>query len=90
MLNTMMKRVIKETNAICEDAMSMILTESVNAVNEMVRHGGFAPCQWVLSKLPRAPATQGDEEEFADIGAIQSHIDGPTAFALQNRYRQKA
>ena len=62
----------------------------LNAINEMTRHGGFAPCQWVLSKLPRAPATQGDEEEFADIGAIQSRIDGPTAFALQGKYRQRA
>ena len=35
-----------------------------------MRHGGFAPCQWVLSKLPRAPATQGDEDEFEDIGAF--------------------
>ena len=62
MLKTMMKKVIKETNAIGEDAMGMVLTECINAINEMVRHGGFAPCQWVLSKLPRSPATQGDEE----------------------------
>ena len=81
---------IKETNATGEDTMGMVLTECINAINEVARHGGFAPCQWVLSKLPRSPATQGDEEEFADIGANQSHIDGPTAFALQNRCGQKA
>ena len=62
MLNNMMKKVIKETHAVGEEAMGMILTECLNAINEMTRHGGFAPCQWVLSKLPRAPATQGDEE----------------------------
>ena len=90
MLKTMMKKVIKETNAIGEEAMGMVLTECINAVNEMARHGGFAPCQWVLSKLPRAPATRSDEGEFADIGAFQAHVDGPTAFAIQNRYRQQA
>ena len=61
MLKNMMKKVIKETHAIGEEAMGMILTECRNAINEITRHGGFAPCQWVLSKLPRAPATQGDE-----------------------------
>ena len=48
MLKTMMKKVIKETNAIGEDAMGMVLTECINAIHELVRHGGFAPCQWVL------------------------------------------
>ena len=62
MLKNIMKNVIKDTHAIGEEAMGMILTECLDAINEMTRHGGFAPCQWVLSKLPRAPATQGDEE----------------------------
>ena len=41
MLNTMMKKVINETNATGEDAMGMILTECLNAIKGMVRHGGF-------------------------------------------------
>ena len=68
----------------------MILSESLNAINELSRHGGFAPVQWVLSKFPRTPATQGDEEEAADIGAIQGHVDGPTQFGLQSRCRAEA
>ena len=32
----------------------------------------------------------GDEEECHDIGAIQAHLDGPTEFALQARYRLAA
>ena len=32
----------------------------------------------------------GDEQECADIGAIQAHLDGPTAFALQSAYRFEA
>ena len=56
----------------------------------MSRHGGFAPVQWVLARYPRSPATLGDEQEAADIGAIQAHVDGPTEFALQAKYRQAA
>ena len=81
-LKRMIKKVVKETNATGVDQMEMILTESLAAVNEMTRHGVFAPVQWVLSRFPRAPATQGDEQEFADIGAIQGHVDGATAFAI--------
>ena len=32
----------------------------------------------------------GDEDECHDIGAIQAHVDGPTEFALQSLYRQRA
>ena len=31
-----------------------------------------------------------DEDENADIGAMQAHLDGPTAFALQSHYRLAA
>ena len=43
--------------------MDMILSECLNAVHEMSKHGGFAPAQWVLSRHPRAPTTMGDEDE---------------------------
>ena len=52
MLKKMMSKVIKES-------MDMILSECLNAVNEMTRHGGFAPAQWVLSRLPRKPSHHG-------------------------------
>ena len=70
--------------------MDMILGECLNAANEMTRHGGFAPAQWVLSRLPRNPATMGDEDECLDVGAPQAHADGPTTFGVQPRYRAKA
>ena len=82
MLKNMMNNVIEGTHANGKEAMDMVLTECINSMNEMSRHGGFAPAQWVMNRLPRALATQGDEAEFADIGAIQGHVDGPTAFAL--------
>ena len=70
--------------------MDMILGESLNGVDEMTRHGGFALVQWVLSRLPRNPATMGDEDECLHVGALQAVADGPTAFGVQSHYRAKA
>ena len=58
--------------------MDMILSECLNAANEMTRHGGFAPAQWELSRLPRNPATMGDEDECLVVGALQAHADLPS------------
>ena len=80
---------IKETNVVGRQQLDMALSECINAINELSRHGGFAPVQWVLAKFPRQPATMGDEDECHDIGAIQAHVDGPTEFALQSQYRLK-
>ena len=41
-------------------------------------------------RLPRSPATMGDEDECLDVGAVQAHADGPTFFGVQSRYRAKA
>ena len=68
----------------------MILSECLNAANEMTRHGGCAPAQWVLSRLPRSPATMGDEDECLDVSALRAHADGPTTFGIQSRYRAEA
>ena len=40
----------------------------------------MASCQHdgILSRLPRAPATMGDEEECLDVGALQALTYGPT------------
>ena len=86
----MINKIVRDTNATGEEEMNIILTEGVNACNELSRHGGFAPSQWVLGKLPRTPAMQGDEEEAFDIGTIQGHIDGASTFGIQSRYRAKA
>ena len=67
----MLIKVIKETNAIGREQVDMALTESITAINEMSRHGGFAPVQWVLARFPHKPATLGDEAESFDIGTLQ-------------------
>ena len=90
MLQKMMSIVIKDTHATGRESMDMILSECLNAANEMTRHGGFAPARWVLSRHPRNPATMGDEGECLDVGALQAHADGQTTFGVQSRYRAKA
>ena len=44
-LKKMMSKVINETKAVGREAVDMILSECLNAINEVSRHGGFAPCQ---------------------------------------------
>jgi len=56
-LKQMLNKVIRETNAIGREQVDIALTECLNAMNKLARHGGFAPVQWVLAKFPRQPAT---------------------------------
>ena len=86
MLKKMMSKVIKDSHASGRESMDMILSECLNAANEMTRHEGSAPPQWVLSRLPRSPATMGDEDECLDVCALQAHADGPISFGVQSRY----
>ena len=90
MLKKMMSNVIRDTHAPGRESMDMILNECLNADNEMTRHGGFALAQWVPPRLPRSPATMGDEGECLDVSALQAHADGPTTFGVQSRFRSKA
>ena len=90
MLKNVISKAIKDMYAAGKDTMDMIQSECLNDADEMKSHGGFDPAQWFLSRLPRAPATLGDEDECLDVGALQAHTDGPTAFGVQSRYRTKA
>ena len=89
MLKKMMSNVIKDTHASGKESMDMILSDCLNADNEMTRPGGFAPAQCVLSRLPRNLATMGEEDECLDVYAWQAHADGPTTFGVQTRCRAK-
>ena len=55
----------------------------------MTRHGGFAPEQWLLSRIPCNPATMGDEDECLDVGALQAYADGPTTLGYSHVTEQK-
>ena len=67
MLKKMMSKVIKDTHASGRESMDIILSERLNAANEISRLGGFAPGQWVLSRLPRNPATMGDVQSLRQM-----------------------
>ena len=41
-------------------------------------------------QVPEAASHVGDDQEAADIGAIQAHVDGPTEFGIQSAYRLEA
>ena len=81
--------VVKDTHA-AGKYVEKILSECLKVADEMSRHCGFAPVQWFLSRLRRAPAALGDEDECLDVGALQAHADGPTAVGVQSRYSTEA
>ena len=58
-LKRMLTKVIKETNVIGREQLDMALTECITAINEMSRHGGFAPVQWILGKFPTSASYYG-------------------------------
>ena len=86
-LKKRMSKVIKDTHASGRESMDMILSECLNAVNEITRHGGFAPALWVLSRLPRNPSHHGSTK---DVGALQVHADWTDNLRLQSHHRARA
>ena len=82
-------KVIKETNAIGREQVDMP-HRMRNGHQRNVETWWILTCPMVLARFPRKTATLGDEEERFDIGALQGSQDGPTAFAIQRKYRQEA
>ena len=89
MFKKMMSKVMKDPHVSGRESMDMILSECLNATNEITGHGGFAPAQWVFSRFPRNPALMGDEDECLDVGAPQVHADGPTTFSVEETGQAK-
>ena len=67
--------------------MDLILSECLNAQRNGQARRRRSNTEG--SRSPRAPAATGDEDECLDIGALQAHADGPTAFGIESRYRTK-
>ena len=49
----------------------MAAATCVSAKNELVRHGGIAPSQWVLGKFPRGVGHMLEEEELGQLGVLE-------------------
>lgn len=45
-----------------------------------MRRGCFSPSQWVLGRVPRRPGQQGDEDEWGQLGVLETRQDGATEF----------
>ena len=84
------RRVVTARKLVGESQMTMLSAEVTSIKNEQSRHGGFAPCQWVIGKLPRRPGDQFDEDSWADLGILSEKLDADGAFALQQEIRTAA
>ena len=58
-LKAMLIKVVKETNAIGKAAIDMALTECINAINELARHGGFSSAMGVGTLSPQSSDNAG-------------------------------
>ena len=84
------RRVVTARKLRGDAQMTMLAPEVSSVKNEQSRHGGFAPCQWVIGKLPRRPGDQFDEDGWADLGILSEKLDAEGAFALQQEIRTAA
>ena len=66
------------------------LTEACIAKNELHRHGGYSPSQWVLGKMPNTPPSVLSEQSWADLGAIEDQCDPESKFTLVHEARAAA
>ena len=71
--------------------MNIVASETCATINELSRHGGISPAQWVLGRTPRYSAgEQGDTETAGMIGAIQEREVPTTIFAKRMGLRHEA
>ena len=69
LFKAVLKRKITEHAVQGFDDIKIAIAEAVSTKNNLSRNGGFSPSQWVFGTLPRGPADQFDEQEFADLNS---------------------
>ena len=69
---------------------STVVSEACIAKNELHRHGGYSPSQWVLGKMPDTPPSVLSEQPWADLGAIEDQCDPESKFTLVHEARAAA
>ena len=63
--------------------MKLVGAVCTESKNDDMRHGGFAPAQWVLGKFPRRTGQLLDENKLGQLGVL-SAVQGPgTLFQMQ-------
>ena len=86
----MLNVVIKEHNVSGKDEMKLAAVVVQETKNDSMRKGGFAASQWVLAKYPRRPGLQGCEDEWGQLGVLESQQHGATEFGKRAAYRFSA
>ena len=84
------RRVCRQLLCVGKEQAKTAMASIVSEKNDYIRHGGFSPSQWVIGKRPRGIAELLDEDEFANLGSIQSSLDGATAFGRIAEIRHRA
>ena len=70
-----LKRIIRDHHVVGKANIKLAAAEAQIAKNELVRHGGFAPVQWVLGRFPRVLGRTLDDEELGHLGVLHAQGD---------------
>ena len=89
-LKGMARMVIAQTQARGEVEIQSVLDESCLAKNSLLRNGGYSSSQCVLGKTPREAPSLVSEDQFADLGAVEDHVDPESHFDFQHQARLEA
>ena len=84
------KRVIASREIVGPDQMRQLIPEICIVKNEGERYGGYSPAQWVLGRAPNRPGGRHDEDNYADLGILESQLDPDAVFAEKQALRLAA
>ena len=85
------RKVCKDRSLVGIEEVRMAVAEICSIKNNGYRKGGFTARQWVTGRLQRIPGSQMDEDEFADVGALEvTASDGTSTFARLASIRESA
>ena len=90
LLKEVIKHAVVARQVVGGQSMRMVVAESCFVKNCRINHGGFAPSQWVLGKLPTEITSLTSEEAAAALGVHEEIENGTSVFAQQMNIRQAA
>ena len=86
-VKAMLANVVREHHVVGKAQMKQAAAVVQECKNDTFRRGGFSPSQWVLGKYPRRPGSMLEEQEWGQLGVLQSQQDSGTAFGIKARMR---
>jgi len=82
-MKNLMKTTIKEHHVVGKDQMKQVGYIAQETKNDMSKRGGFSASQWVTCRYPRRPGSMLEEDEWGQLGVLQSQQDPATAFGIK-------